>query len=401
LKIKTAPTIIWLAGLMYLLLCIMTITDSNALRAAEYLVRGAMFVCCVKYLRQYQNKLVLVYGAFFVFYLFLGIINGNKLAFLTADLMSFFVLIFVIFLNYENRDELTLQLVRSISLLLIVGSTFSVYFFITNGLQPAESLSGRLTLDNVSEGGYFKYALSIIQVSVLLLPFFWYLDVKRRCIVASATILFFIVSAFTLARAGIAVVLVSGLITMYIGFKQNFIRFSFFTVIVIATGIIGSLTVFYVYGDIINTIYSLASLRFEEFGGEGIEPRDLEAEVYFANASLYELIVGKGFGGVNSFPFGRFSERGMMMLHRGENNLILKGGIPFLVLLYGSALVALIKLLRSKAVYSKQWAAVIFLFLFLERGHQQYSQSFMLLLFCLAISYGLNVKGSARKLRKQ
>ena len=380
----------------------MTITDSNALRAVEYLVRGAIFVCCLKYLSQYQNKLVLViYVAFFVFYLFLGIINGNKLPFLMADLMSFSVLIFAFFLANENRDQFTLQLVRLISLLLIVGSSFSVYFFITNGLQPAESIDGRITVDNVSEGGYLKYALSIIQVSVLLLPFFWNLDVKRRYIVASATMLFFIVSAFTLARAGIAVVLVSGLITMYIGFKQNFIRFTFVTVSVTATGIIGLLTVFYVYGDIINTLYSLASLRFEELGGEGIEPRDLEAEVYFANASLYELIVGKGFGGVNSFPFGNFSERGLMMLHRGENNLILKGGIPFSVLLYGSALVALIKLLRSKAVYSKQWAAVIFLFLFLERGHQQYSQFFMLLFFCLAISYGLNIKRSLARHRKQ
>lgn len=380
----------------------MTITDSNALRAVEYLVRGAIFVCCLKYLSQYQNKLVLViYVAFFVFYLFLGIINGNKLPFLMADLMSFSVLIFAFFLANENRDQFTLQLVRLISLLLIVGSSFSVYFFITNGLQPAESIDGRITVDNVSDSGYLKYALSIIQVSVLLLPFFWNLDVKRRYIVASATMLFFIVSAFTLARAGIAVVLVSGLITMYIGFKQNFIRFTFFTVSVTATGIIGLLTVFYVYGDIINTLYSLASLRFEELGGEGIEPRDLEAEVYFANASLYELIVGKGFGGVNSFPFGNFSERGLMMLHRGENNLILKGGIPFSVLLYGSALVALIKLLRSKAVYSKQWAAVIFLFLFLERGHQQYSQFFMLLFFCLAISYGFNIKRSLARHRKQ
>ena len=379
----------------------MTITDNNALRAVEYLVRSAIFVCCLKYLSQYQNKLVLVYVAFFVFYLFLGIINGNKLPFLMADLMSFSVLIFAFFLANENRDQFTLQLVRLISLLLIVGSSFSVYFFITNGLQPAESIDGRITVDNVSDSGYLKYALSIIQVSVLLLPFFWNLDVKRRYIVASATMLFFIVSAFTLARAGIAVVLVSGLITMYIGFKQNFIRFTFFTVSVTATGIIGLLTVFYVYGDIINTLYSLASLRFEELGGEGIEPRDLEAEVYFANASLYELIVGKGFGGVNSFPFGNFSERGLMMLHRGENNLILKGGIPFSVLLYGSALVALIKLLRSKAVYSKQWAAVIFLFLFLERGHQQYSQFFMLLFFCLAISYGLNIKRSLARHRKQ
>lgn len=89
------------------------------------------------------------------------------------------------------------------------------------------------------------------------------------------------------------------------------------------------------------------------------------------------------------------------MLHRGENNLILKGGIPLLVLLYGSAVLAFIKLVRSRATYSSSWAAVIILYLLIERGHQQYSQIFMLLLFCLAISYGLTKKWSGAKLKNQ
>jgi hypothetical protein len=151
----------------------------------------------------------------------------------------------------------------------------------------------------------------------------------------------------------------------------------------------------------LEALYNLTMLRFEELGSDQIEPRDLEAEVYFSSASVYEIFFGKGFGGVNNFPFGRFSEQGLIMLHRGENNLILKGGIPLLILLYGAATVALIKLFRSKGTYSMSWAAVIIIFLFLERGHQQYSQFFMLLFFCLAISYGLNIKGSLAKHRKQ
>ena len=34
-------------------------------------------------------------------------------------------------------------------------------------------------------------------------------------------------------------------------------------------------------------------------------------------------------GAANHFPFGRYHEKGLMM-HRGENNLILKGGIIYL-----------------------------------------------------------------------
>jgi len=395
MRIKTVQAIIWLTGLIYLLFCIKTLTDSNGLKAVEYTLRGMIFICCLKYITQYQNKLVPVYFAyfsFFIVYFALGIFYGNSLSYLISDLMLFSLLIFIFFLVNENRDEFTFQLVDSISLIFIFGLVFSIYFFITSGLQPAQSLEGRLDFDSDDWGDYYKYALSIIQVSVLLLPFIWHLNFKRRFIMVSAITLFFIVSAFTLSRANIVAVLASGLITMYIGYKQNFIRLTFFTFSVTATGIIGLLTLFYVYGDIINTLYSLASLRFQEFGGDSIEPRDIEAEVYFANASLYELIAGKGFGGVNNYPFGKYSERGIAMLHRGENNLILKGGIILLVLLYGLALVALTKLLRSKAIYSKQWAAVIFIFLLLERGHQQYNQFFMLFFFCLAISYGLNIK---------
>ena len=401
MRFKTLQAIVWLIGLTYLLLCLTTIIDSNALKAFEYLLRGAIFVCCIKYMSQYQDKLLLMYFAFCMFYLVLGIAYGNKLSFVVADLMSFFVLIFAFFMSNENRDEFTLQLVKSISLLLIVGSIFSLYFFITNGLQAAESLMGRLTLDNVSEGNYFKASLSIIQVSVLLLPFFWFLDVKRKIILSFVTLFFFIVSAFTLARTGIAVVMISVLITMYLGFKQNFIRLTFSTITVTGLCIIGSLAVLFSYGESIDALYSLVSLRFSEFGGESLEPRDLEAQAYFANTSVNEVLVGKGFGGVNNYPFGYFNERGMMMLHRGENNLILKGGIPLLVLLYGSAVLAFIKLVRSHATYSSSWAAVIILYLLIERGHQQYSQIFMLLLFCLAISYGLTKKWSGAKLKNQ
>ena len=84
-------------------------------------------------------------------------------------------------------------------------------------------------------------------------------------------------------------------------------------------------------------------------------------------------------------------------MHRGENNLILKGGIIYLILIYGCAIIALIKLLRSNSYYSYSWASVILIYLLLERGHNQYSQFFMLLFLCLAISYAFSIKSSREK----
>ena len=390
--IRAAPTIVALSGLLYVVVCCMTLSDHNSLRAIEYLIRATIFACCVRLLYKQRPIALFLYTSVFVFYLVLGLINGNRVGYLMADLMSFLVLIFLFLFNTENRDYFTYRFVNLFSFLLSIGLVCSLYFFATNGLRPAESLGGRLSLDNVAEGDFFKYSLAIVQISVLLLPFSWQVDAVRRWIIYCGVIFFFIVSAFTLARVGIASVLVSCLLTVYIGVKGDFIRLGVRTMGTTVLLMAVFVAVVVEYWDVVSSLVHLASLRFGELGGDEIEPRDLEAAAYFANSSLGELIVGKGFGGVNNYPFGRFSERGMLMLHRGENNLILKGGVLYMFFLYGAALVSILKLIRSKSHFSNQWAIVIILFLFIERGHQQYSQYFMFSLFTLGISYGWAVK---------
>ena len=151
-----------------------------------------------------------------------------------------------------------------------------------------------------------------------------------------------------LSRAGIAASFFVIFLTVLIGIKDKFIRFDlklasflFFMTFISATFINK-------YYENLETLLLLSTDRFVQgFSGEELvgaidykeEPRDIEAREYFNSISSYELIIGQGMGGVNQYPFGRYSPRGMSMMHRGENNLIMKGGIVFLIIyVYGLAI---------------------------------------------------------------
>lgn len=391
--VKTFSIVIWSIVAIYLIFCMTIITDTKVLKALQYLIQIIFFISCIKIINHHNNKFILVYFLFFSFYFILGLLYGNARSFLVADIFSFTILIAVFLFVNENRNEFTEKIINKLSLFLLFGAICALYFFNKYGLQPASSLDLRLSLEgDALSGNGFKYSFALLQVSVILLPFFWYLDSKKRVILIITFLIYFGASAFILARANLAVSVVAIFFLMYIGLEQKFIRPNVSTIALFTCIFLGIFSIFIYYGGIIEILYSLITSRFNELGSGEMEPRDLEAFEYFSRISTYEMWFGKGMGGVNNYPFGRYYERGIMMLHRGENNLILKGGIIFLILLYGTSIIALFKLIVSKAIYSSSWAAVIIMYFLFERGHQQYSQFFMLLFFCFAISYGLNVK---------
>jgi hypothetical protein len=248
------------------------------------------------------------------------------------------------------------------------------------------------------DGSNFKLLYQSIGLSLVLLPFLWFVDFKRKLAIGSAFTLFTVINLISLSRAYLAGSLLSILITIYIGFKLNKIGLRY-SVITYSSIILFSLLFFVKQNkEVLETTLELLNYRIDLIGEE-VEPRDIEAEVYFKDLSAYELFFGKGFGAANLRPFGRYSERGIMMMHRGENNLILKGGLLLLFIIYGLAIISLIKLLISKDLYSNSWASVIFIFLLLERGHTLYGNVFYLIFLCLAISYSFSLKKNTNFLK--
>ena len=187
--------------------------------------------------------------------------------------------------------------------------------------------------------------------------------------------------------------LISIFLTVLIGIKKRKIRLN--------KRLIGSLAImstclvifFQSYGE---TVVLLGELALKRAMGieftQGVEvkiddPRDLEAELFFASLSKSEWIFGRGLGGTNLNPFGKPSERGLSMVHRGENNLILKGGLLLLVIVYGALFYSAARLLFLKAPYAAPYCACILLYLLFERGHTQISYMFSTLFVVLAINY--------------
>jgi hypothetical protein len=388
-SVKAVNRIVSLVGVIYLLHCLTLISNSEIIKYSIYFFRVSLFIFSVSYIIRYSPSLLWLYFPLILYYLLYGIINGNWINFIVLDLLSSFTLIFIFLYSKNNYEYLNVKIFNMFSSLVAIGFLAGLYYLIAHGFQGSTSINERFVFS--SDDADYKILLTILKISLLLLPFIWYVSYKKRFFISATFILFLGVSFLALSRADIAGSLLSIIFTIFIGIRERYISFRpKFIATFILFSLVGLIAVERNL-DTLNTSYELLKYRIENVAEE-VEPRDIEAEIYFDSVSTYELILGKGMGAANMDPFGRTSERGIMMMHRGENNLILKGGIIYLLLIYGMAIIALFKLFRSKVDYRYSWASVILIYLLLERGHPQYSDYFMLLFFCLAISFAFSIK---------
>jgi hypothetical protein len=319
--------------------------------------------------------------------LILGFSNGNWINFIILDFLSFCLLINIYLIDQNNYKYISLKIVNLFSLLIFLAFICGIYFTIVNGFQVSTDVYQRLSFEEDTFDGSTKSLFYTTQISILLLPFLKFVNKKRKYFIILGCLFFIIINFLGLSRANILASLVSILITLYIYFKysKNFFVIRFILLFSIFTAI--STLIYLNNSNTFNNSYSLFSQRIINISEDDF--RDVEEDNYFSSISKLELLFGKGMGAANKFTYNKISDRGIMMLHRGENNIIMKGGILLLILFYGSAFKSLYNLIKSKDIYSDSWAAVIIVYLVLERGHQQFSSPFMLLLFCIGISYGL------------
>ena len=119
--------IIWLVGAIYLLSCILIISDSNLLIGMVYSIQILFFICCLKYLANNKNNFIWLFFSGLVFYTFLGLVNGNHPSFFARDFMSFIVVVTILLFVNDNRDFFTQQLINFLTLK-GTDNIFSIYF---------------------------------------------------------------------------------------------------------------------------------------------------------------------------------------------------------------------------------------------------------------------------------
>jgi hypothetical protein len=393
---KIFNKIVFLIGFLYVLFCFNLLLNDR-LHSLIQILRLIVFIYTLFYIlnTSKSRKVIYIYIPLFLFYLTLGFLKGNWINFLILDILSFCLLLFVFFIERNNYDYVTSKIINLFSLLIILAFIIVSYYTITSGFQISQTTEERLGFSDLSFEGASKAIFYPIQICLLLLPFIKFVNKKRKFFIILASLFFLIINFLGLSRANILALIVSIILALYISYKNTIkIRFS---KIIFSTLLISFLSIIllFQYKDIIDTSFMLLRNRLENIEDDDI--RDIEAKTYFNSITSSEFIIGQGMGASNKVVFGRTYKRGIMMLHRGENNLILKGGVFLLILFYGVAFKSLLNLIRSKEVYSDSWASVIIIYLILERGHQQFSSPFMLLLFCLAISYGLAIPSRSKK----
>mgnify|MGYP001270800920 CR=1 FL=1 len=386
---KKINSIIFIIGALYLNYCLMMVFEAKFFEYLSFVIRGILFYKMFFYVINLRKQFLWIYFLLIIYYLIYGLLKSNFLSFLIMDLLSSFSIIFLFIINPENRLYITERLTKMICLLLIISALCSLLYLNKYGFRAAEQIGERIVFEE--EGSNFKIIFQTLQISIILLPFIWFFDNKRKLILVFAFSLFTIINLVALSRAYIVAAIISIIFTLFEGFrlKKIRLRYSVLSIIFVIT-----ISLFFIINknkELLTISYDLLKYRFELIDDEE-EPRDIEAEYYFKDLSNYELILGKGMGAANLRPFGKYSERGIMMMHRGENNLIMKGGIVLLIIFYGLAFYSMLKLFLSNDIYGNIWASVIFIYLILERGHQQFSSVFMLILICIAISYAFSLK---------
>jgi hypothetical protein len=386
---RTLDILLVLLGMLFALMSLQMLISYKIVEYLVMVVRGLLFLKLLSYVAKVNKKYLGFYFLLFFYYLIYGLFCSNFVPFIIMDLLSACSILFLFVMSDYNKHYVTNRVFSILSGLMPFAAILSLIYLSVYGFRPAEVLGERIVFEQ--EGSNFKLLYQTIGLSIVLLPFIWFVSAKRKWAIILTFIVFAVINLITLSRGYLAGSFISILVTVFIGFKLNMIRFTYGTVVLVLVFLFSSIYLYNVNRDVIGTSLRLLEYRVEGMGEE-VEPRDVEAEFYFKNLPVYELFFGKGMGAANQSPFGKHTERGIMMMHRGENNLIMKGGLLLLVIIYGLCIYALVKLSLSKDIYSNSWAGVVLVFLLLERGHQQFSNVFMLILLCMAISYSFSLK---------
>ena len=182
MRIKLIDIIISLIGVIYLLFILNMLTNSNAVQQLTHFVRGLLFLITLSFVSKYRNKnIIFILFPLLIFYFLYGLIQANWINFIIYDVLLSFIFIFIFLFTYNNRDLITKKIINLLSILLIFGITSTMYYFYSNGLEAAASIANRLdSLEMSDEGFSLKKGFAVLQLSLVLFPFIWFVDLKEN-----------------------------------------------------------------------------------------------------------------------------------------------------------------------------------------------------------------------------
>jgi hypothetical protein len=315
---------------------------------------------------------------------------NNYLPYTLHDIYVWSFCAFVLFFRYDwTTIEYKNKLPDLFARLLFFSLPFTVIIFFQYLNSDLDIINRELTT-----GINGKAIYQPILFAPMLMPFILDFNKIQKTVVLASNVFLLIIGILSATRILIIVPLL-GFATLLFQYKKNmfiktililFLTFIFMNAVI---KLLSEPLYFYFSNKIEYTI-----LRFAL--DENISTnRDTEVEGLFKNFTTTEFFIGRGAGGSHIFGFwetmGTIKNLGVPFTHFGFLNLILKGGFPLLIIVYGLAIGGMISLWRKG---ERRYFFVILIYLVYEISHSQFNNPFYMIFLWTGIGYSLQYKRS-------
>jgi len=284
--------------------------------------------------------------------------------------------------SYSNTSFFFNVLPKVAFVINILSLTFLLIFILLNGFTMASVENGRGLDDLTTKLMSPKYFLSS---SLFLYPLKTYINEKKKRIVFDVAIISYIFFSLAMASRSTTIIGIIVLIATNLNLKQIKINFSLFFnkrfQFFVFIGIFSAIILYQI--PKIASAADFLVYRFTEEENLG-ESRTEEALEIFKALSTSELFFGRGLGAANTYWIFDDVPNGVNSVHYGWMFLILKGGIFFLIFIYGKIILKTIFFLRNKKLVP--YGITLIAFLILEYSHTSFNSFYNLSFMFLALS---------------
>ena len=356
----------------------------------KMLLYGVVGITYMLYIIRNINQVQIKKSFFFcyIFYililLFVGLFNNNFVSYIYADLFSFGAVIFIFISGKFNRLYFFSKVLPRIGLIINVVILVFVAIYLMFNNTTIASMEGGRGLDEVT--GKIMSPKQLMYGSLLLYPLSIFLEKKSERLLYDFTIILFIFFSLAMASRGSTMV---GIIVLCLTiFERNKIPiklssifnakiFRVFFILVIA---------FVVVYQIPKVGSAIDYLVFRFTSGEtSIDAeRTEETREILQHLSFDEVLFGRGLGAANTYWIFENVENGVNNVHYGWMFLVLKGGLMFLMVVYGKILYSIFKLWKNRIL--KPYAFILISVVFLEFSHTMFTSFYLTSFIFIAIA---------------
>lgn len=253
----------------------------------------------------------------FLYLLIIGFLQGFSLTWGVIDIDFRYSLLFIIGAVFAS-SPVGMQYFHAVMKVLGIFSIAFGFLGIVSFFQEGYELASRVGTWTQS---YFYWWASCSTFAYW--GYYALFCKKDRLIGYSVVLLYFILGMLFLKRIALVNILVMLLIYV-INNKNNRIRNS----ILLAAGIIGILFTLYSYAPtIFDNVWDALMGRFEKDQEINAFDRAEEANGYFENATIFQIVFGNGIG--HHVPSPLWQGETILSLHMGWINFLFKGGIVY------------------------------------------------------------------------